>query len=961
MLFAEIYFTPYKVTDYHYMKKSTLVQLFKQKERGSAEYHTVHMTLLIVGIIAIPLYGYLLKLQKPDVHDIMAERLMISAFGIITYLVYKAGKAARPYYHYLLYGTYYITTFWDIKVIAQNNFSAIYVVGHFLLITGIAIGIEKSRWRIYYGVVVLLLSSVALYLTPEHEINGYIFLLVTCLYILIIHLLMDVMQRMNQNVLLSSTIMHSIFDESSDALILLSRKDEKIVNCNQKTAELFRMDSSDELLGFSLSKFVTTKPDRPSTSKTFETSIADFSGMETKLYTHTGGEFWASFFVKDINVDHHQFHLVRIEDITDRKHQEEATRASEEWLRKIIENSNDGIMLLDSQFRILFCSKVFSKITGYTDTHFINAPFQSILFEDDSAQIEDALEKTMMLHQDIPSIQFKMAVQRGEFVWVEASFTNKLNDPVVRSIIINYRDISERRKITESLRESEDRYRSLFDNSPVGIVLFDKSLVVAASNERLAEIVGLEPGRLQYFNLRTLTNPKVKRVFENTLLGERGFIEGGYDAPISGKRIHVSLKTTPLYNKQGELTGGIGILEDISLRKMAENEIRSAKEKAEQSNRLKSAFLTNMSHELRTPMNGILGYAQILHEELGDNKLTEMANKIIRSGIRLMSTLNSILDLSLLESGEVKIVKKRIELGAFTALILKKFQTEAAERGLKLTQKGNKDLLYILADEKLLNQALSHLVDNALKFTEKGEVAISLDKEGNDTAVIKITDTGTGIGEENFELIFQDFRQESEGYNRHFEGVGVGLPIVRKILDLLGITIQIESKKGVGTVFYLRVPLQDSLPQNVAPPPEPEVPLRVTKESEAADYRVLLVEDNQMNVDLTVKFLKKYCSIDYEKDGASGVVACSQKQYDLILMDINLGFGINGVEAVEEIRKIEGYDSVPIVALTGYALKGDRELLLGKGFNYYLAKPFLRNELTDLVRSVLYKSRDKKS
>lgn len=942
------------------MDKNTVVQLFRKKESDKAEFHTVHMTLLLIGIIAIPLYGYLLKLLNPGAHDIMAERLMISAFGILVYLVYKSGEAGKLYYRYLLFALYYLVTLWALRTIALNEFSGDYIIGHFLLITGIAIGIEENRQRIYYSITVIILTSVFIYFTPDTQTNPYIFLFVTVLYFLLINLIMSKIQEINDHLNLNSTIMNSLFEESTDVLILLSKQEEKIVNCNRKTLELFKVARLEEMLGYSLSKFVTTKPSRPSSSKTFETSISDFSGMELKLYSHTGGEFWASFVVKDITVGDAKFKLVRIEDITDRKNQEEATRASEEWLRKIIENSIDGIILLDSQFRIQFCSKVFSKITGYTETHFINAPLQSVLFEDDREIIEEALEKTSILNQDIQALQFKMATAKGGYVWVEASFTNKINDPVVRSIIINYRDITERRKIVESLTESEERYRSLFENSPVGILLFDSSLLILATNDRLCEILGIQEDRLRYFNLRTLNNPFAKRVFEKTLTGKKGFIEGEYESVISGKKNFISLRTNPLYSKEGELTGGIGIVEDISLRKQAESEIRSAKEKAEQSNRLKSAFLTNMSHELRTPMNGILGFAQILHDEISDPALRKNTDNIIKSGLRLMSTLNSILDLSLLESGEVKIMKRRLELTSFVSLIIKKFISEANQRGLKLVQKNEKELLYILGDEKLLNQALSHLIDNAIKFTERGEITVSLTKESSSFVMINISDTGRGIESENLELIFQEFRQESEGYNRHFEGAGVGLPIVRRILDLLGISIHVNSKKGTGSSFSLRIPLQDSLPQNLVvqqTESELEIPAPVLNENSPENYRVLLVEDNQLNVDLTVKFLKKYCNVEYEKEGASAVLACSKTKYDLILMDINLGFGMNGVEAVEEIRKLEGYTTIPVIALTGYALKGDKELLLGKGFDYYLAKPFLRNELTDLVRSVLYNSR----
>jgi CheY-like chemotaxis protein len=378
---------------------------------------------------------------------------------------------------------------------------------------------------------------------------------------------------------------------------------------------------------------------------------------------------------------------------------------------------------------------------------------------------------------------------------------------------------------------------------------------------------------------------------------------------------------------------------------------------AEQASKLKSSLLANMSHELRTPLNGILGFAQVLKDELEDQPHHTMVEKIVRSAKRLMTTLNSILDLSLIETSEQLIEKEIIDLGNQSALISSEFQDACNDKGLDLQFIPTTEDLPVAVSGRYFKQILSNLLDNAVKFTREGSVTVEAQSNYMDSgkwAVVKVTDTGIGIDEKDRDLIFQEFRQVSEGFSRSFEGTGLGLTIVRKIVEKLHGSIDFESRLGAGTTFTVKFPFAEAVQEKM----ETETTSVETVEDRKKREKdvlpiVLLAEDNDINRDIVTLYLADICKIESVKDGESAVAAAEKQSFDLILMDINLGKGISGLEAAKQIRKIDGYTDTPIVAITGYALAGDKKKLLEEGMTHYLAKPFQREEITELVSEIL--------
>lgn len=387
-----------------------------------------------------------------------------------------------------------------------------------------------------------------------------------------------------------------------------------------------------------------------------------------------------------------------------------------------------------------------------------------------------------------------------------------------------------------------------------------------------------------------------------------------------------------------------------------EDALIKAKNEAEESSRLKSSLLANMSHELRTPMTGILGFSEILHDELEEDRLKNMASTIYKSANRLMTTLNSIMDLSVIESNRTTLMLRSVNVRSIILPYLQTAYSIANDKGLYIRTSVSPNI-NVLADEKLLGQLIHHLIDNAIKFTIDGGVSIStFTTPGNSSEVtIKISDTGIGIAPEHHDLIFEEFRQVSEGLSRTFEGSGLGLSLVRKIAKLLNAQVRVESVQEKGSDFYVTLPSTAPVQKAQELETEKVEVINTTRLGRGSVPEVLIVEDNEINRRLAALYLRELCNIDMAENGYMALSKIKSKKYDAILMDINLGAGPNGIHVAQEIRMIDEYKDVPIIAVTGYTLQGDREKLLASGCSHYVPKPYDKRTLIKLFSGLLYK------
>ncbi|MHB8930864.1 MAG: hybrid sensor histidine kinase/response regulator, partial [Melioribacteraceae bacterium] len=418
---------------------------------------------------------------------------------------------------------------------------------------------------------------------------------------------------------------------------------------------------------------------------------------------------------------------------------------------------------------------------------------------------------------------------------------------------------------------------------------------------------------------------------------------------------------SPIKNNIGRITHFLAVKEDITEWKNIQEELIRSKEEAVEASKLKSSLLANMSHEFRTPLNGVLGFAQLLKEEIADSDQLDMIDKIIQSGRRLMNTLNSVLMLTELENNNYLINKSEIDLSVLCKQLKMFFTKPVQNKNLDFILDLKEENLSIISDENLLTRVISSFIENAIKYTQAGEIKIELtssyQEDGKKFAIINIIDTGIGIRTEDQSLIFREFKQLSEGFRRDFEGLGLGLTIANKITTLIGGKITLQSELGKGSKFTLMLPIETPLKaDNVQTNQifiEKEMSTKTKTQAENELTNVLLIEDNPLNIEVVQKFLSKICTVSFARDGLTAIRMSMDNDYSLIMIDINLGQGIDGVQVLHEIKKLGKYEGKPIIALTGYASDANKKEFLAHGFTHYLAKPFDKRELVKLVMDIL--------
>ena len=415
-----------------------------------------------------------------------------------------------------------------------------------------------------------------------------------------------------------------------------------------------------------------------------------------------------------------------------------------------------------------------------------------------------------------------------------------------------------------------------------------------------------------------------------------------------GEKNYFDVEEIELFDEVGaDISFAIETIYKEEKRIQLENELVLAKDKAEEMNRLKSNFLANMSHELRTPMGGIIGFTRIIKDNYKDDDIQEMSGLILQSGSRLMETLNLILDLSRIEAGKTFDEYGEFDIIDTTKDVIEKYSKEANEKNLFIKAIFRTDSIKIVHDERLFYQSVSNLISNAIKFTATGGITVEIFEEhfqDRDYAIINVIDTGIGIPEYNLNVIWEEFRQASEGLNRSYEGIGLGLTVAKMFIDKMKGEISVESIVGKGSTFTIRIPI----------PIQTEIVQKdLQEQGTIAKPYILTVEDDFGSRKLVKRILSNFYNVELATNGVEALKMVKQKLYDAILMDINLGRGMNGLEVAQEIKKLPEYGKTPIIALTAYAMAGDKERFLANGCSHYISKPFSREELMELLGNVV--------
>jgi PAS domain S-box-containing protein len=515
-----------------------------------------------------------------------------------------------------------------------------------------------------------------------------------------------------------------------------------------------------------------------------------------------------------------------------------------------------------------------------------------------------------------------------------------------------------RNALTNILHESERRFRIIFELSPAGIILIDQEGRIIEVNSAFCETLGYSREELLSNNIRIFSEPSGMDEIEKNIteiLSGKTLKHEVTNIRKGGTRILLALHETKIMLPDGK-PGILSVANDITEREKVYSELILAKEKAEESDRLKSSFLTNMSHELRTPLNAIIGFSSLMIDAGFDDETTSYLKIIADSGHHLLGLVEEILDISMIETKQIKINYEKIGLKSILYDVKNIISGEIlnekkADIDLILNIDPEMEEIFIFTDVRKLKQVLLNLLKNSLKFTEEGYIEFGFTKiEADKSCFLKfyVKDTGIGIEKKYHDVIFNIFRQVDDTHTRKYGGTGIGLSIASKIIELLGGEIWVESDQGAGSVFQFTIPLVSEIKKLENYPADTDT----ATENDYSGKTILIAEDEISNYEfLRILFEKMNIRVLWAKNGFEAISLCeADDSINLVLMDIKMPL-LNGLEATGRIKQMK--PGLTVVAQTAFAMATDKEEAFRAGCDDYLSKPINIGQLKYLLKKYL--------
>ena len=529
-------------------------------------------------------------------------------------------------------------------------------------------------------------------------------------------------------------------------------------------------------------------------------------------------------------------------------------------------------------------------------------------------------------------------------------------------ILMVMSDITQRKRAQEKIERSELRFRKLGELLPEMIFEADSAGRITFANNYLISFFGLSAQQIDgKINLSSFFDKKSQKIINQYIANSKHtphFPSTELMAVKKGKHHIPVLTHITAIMENDKVNRFMGIMVDITIQKLQEKELITAKELAEEASKAKEQFLSIMSHEIRTPMNAVIGMANILLQENPKKSQLENLTTLRYSAENLMSLLNDILDFNKIEAGKLKLFRSPFSLHSLIKGLHTSFKHVASKKGLELRMNFDKNIPELLISDSIrINQVLTNLVGNALKFTEKGEVAISvkLVSENQRSALVyfSVSDTGIGIPADKQQMIFQEFTQANLETTRKYGGSGLGLAISKQLVSLLNGNLELTSKFGKGSNFFFTLRLgktKTSVKKKTIDSEEIIFPERAGK-----PYKILVVEDNEINSMIALKFLKGWGFMtELAEDGAEAVEKVKNGEFDVILMDLEMPV-MSGYDAAMAIRQLDDpvKRKTPIIALSASAMLDVQTKIFSIGMNGFILKPFNPQDLKKKIAILL--------
>jgi len=747
--------------------------------------------------------------------------------------------------------------------------------------------------------------------------------------------------------------------ESNDKFQLLSNltfegilihEQGEIIEINQSFIEMSGY-TYDELIGKNIIK--TFAQDKYLTLIEKNIKLDYAKPYEVEARKKDGTLFWIEIESRNLIYDNKEIRVTAVRDIYERK------RANEEInkLTTAIKQSASIIVITDTDGKIEYTNPEFTKSTGYTAEEVIGKNPRILKSGTQSNEYYTQMWQAISAGKNWKG-ELQNKKKKGEYYWEQITIT-PIKDNLGK--IINYlavkEDITEKKEAEVLLKESEQNYQNIFNNATDAIYIQDKKGVFLDVNQGVVNMYGYPK---DYFIGKTpefLSAPGRNDLAQVSKFIEEAFNGNPQQFDFWGIRKNNEVFPKIVRSQRSVYSGKNVVITfalDISKRKKTEKELIIAKEKAEESDKLKTEFINNMSHEIRTPMNGILGFSKILEKpNLTDAKKSHYINIIQNSGNQLMHIIDDILEISELETKQVRLIEEDVCLNDLLLEQFLIFDIKAKEIKIPLyLKKGlpNKESI-ILTDKTKLNKILSNLLENALKFTREGFIEFGYNCKAMGHAPLSlqiyVKDTGIGIKPESQEIIFERFSQEEKELSKKVGGLGLGLSIAKENAELLGGNLTLKSEKGKGTTFFITIPYKPVLENTETS----NYNINLGKHDK---YTILIVEDEEVNylyLEILLEELEHNFKVLYAKHGQEAIEICKENtNIDLVLMDLKMPI-MNGFDATKLIKKFR--PCLPIVAQTAYSTKEEKRQAFSAGCDDFISKPISEKTLNRILNKNL--------